>query len=463
MKNMKKIVSTVTAIVLATGMLASCGGENGGGKIKLSVGDWPTQENSNYERMMEIKAGFEEKNPNIEIVPDMWKFDLQTFYPKAEGGMLPNLFVAPFTETDKLIDGEYALDLTDKLKENGWYDKMNESIRELVSKDGRVYLIPYQAYALGITYNIDMFKKAGLLESDGTPMQPKTWEELAEFGVKIKEATGKPGFTIATTQNSGGWLFTNIAWAYGVDFMEQDSDGKWKATFDSEEMVNALQYIKDLRWKYDILPANILVSQDEMSKTFALENAGMMLGGVMAKGLAKYGMKPDRFGMFAVPAGPAKRVSLVGGASRTLSNTSDEKQVDAAIKWIEHIGDGCLFNDEVAANMDNGIQQQINDGYAIGIKSMQVWNENVEAVAYWNKLIDEKTNMQPNAAKLYNESLTNGEVEFQPEEPVCAQDLYSLLDNCIQQVLNDKNADCKKIVKKANEDFQINYLNNLDY
>ena len=148
MKNMKKIVSTVTAIVLAAGMLASCGGENGGGKIKLSVGDWPTQENSNYERMMEIKAGFEEKNPNIEIIPDMWKFDLQTFYPKAEGGMLPNLFVAPFTETDKLIDGEYALDLTDKLKENGWYDKMNESVRELVSKDGRVYLIPYQAYAL---------------------------------------------------------------------------------------------------------------------------------------------------------------------------------------------------------------------------------------------------------------------------------------------------------------------------
>lgn len=463
MEKMKKVVSTVTAAVLAAGMLASCGGGTSDGKTKLSVGDWPTKENKNYESLMETKADFEEKNPDVEIIPDTWKFDLQTFYPKAEAGMLPNLFVAPFTEVDKLIDGDYALDVTDKLKEKGWYDNMNESVRELVSKDGRVHMIPYQVYALGITYNTEMFEQAGLLEADGTPKQPKTWEELAEFGVKIKEATGKAGLTIATSGNSGGWLFTNIAWAYGVNFMEQGEDGKWKATFDSEEMANALQYIKDLKWKYDILPANILVDQGEMMKTFAVENAGMAFGGVMASTVVKYGMKPDQFGMFAVPAGPAKRVSLVGGAFRALSNKSDEKQVDAAIKWIEHIGSGCKFDDDIAKNIDKNIQDSLDNNIAVGIKTMQVWNDNAESVAYNNKKIDEMTNMRPNAARLYNESLVNGEVEFQPEEPVCAQDLYALLDNCIQQVLNDENADCAQIAKKANEDFQTNYLNNLDY
>ena len=44
---------------------------------------------------------------NIEIVPDVWKFDLRTFYPKAEGGMLPDVYAAPFTEVDKLLDGGY--------------------------------------------------------------------------------------------------------------------------------------------------------------------------------------------------------------------------------------------------------------------------------------------------------------------------------------------------------------------
>lgn len=463
MEKMKRVVSTVTAAVLAAGMLASCGETATDGKTKLSVGDWPTKESSSYERMMTTKASFEEKNPDVEIVPDTWKFDLQTFYPKAEAKMLPNLFVAPFTEVDKLIDGGYALDITDKLKAKGWYDNMNESVRDLVSKDGKVYMMPYQVYALGITYNTEMFEQAGLVEADGTPMQPKTWEELAEFGVKIKEATGKPGFTIATSANSGGWLFTNIAWSYGVKFMEQDENGKWKATFDSEEMANALQYIKDLKWKYDILPANILVDQPEMMKTLAVGNAGMAFGANMQSTVAKYGMKPDQLGMFAVPAGPAKRVSLIGGAYRALSNNSDEKQVDAAIEWIDHIGSGCRFDDDVAASIDNQIQTNLDSGIAVGINSMSVWNDDTEAVAYTNNKNKEMSNMRPNAARLYNESLVNGEVEFQPEEPVCAQDLYALLDNCIQQVLSDENADCAQIAKKANDDFQTNYLNNVDY
>ena len=71
--------------------------------------------------------------------------------------------------------------------------------------------------------------------------------------------------------------------------------------------------------------------------------------------------------------------------------------------------------------------------------------------------------MKPNAVRLYNESLVSETIEIQPEEPVCAQDLYGVLDNCIQQVLNDENADCKTIVEKANADFQTNYLNNVDF
>ena len=56
-----------------------------------------------------------------------------------------------------------------------------------------------------------------------------------------------------------------------------------------------------------------------------------------------------------------------------------------------------------------------------------------------------------------------GDCKLHPEEPVCAQELYGILDNCIQAVLTDKNADCAELLKKANSDFQQNYLDNLDY
>ena len=463
MKKTKKKMALFMAAVLAVGLCTSCSGNKQTGKTQLAVGSWPATEGSALDSQNKKKAEFEADNPDIEIVPDTWQFDLKTFYPKAEAGMLPNIFVGPYTEIGKLVDGEYVADITEYLKKYGYYDEMNKSIRDLVSVDGKVYALPYQAYALGIPCNMEMFKQAGLLEADGTPMQPKTWEELAEFAVKIKEATGKPGFSMATTQNCGGWLFTNIAWSYGVDFMEQDADGKWKATFNTPEMVEALEYVKDLRWKYDVLPENVLVSQDEMFKLLAIDGAGMTLSAPAAGSWAKYGMKSENLGMLAIPAGPKKRVTLVGGAYYAITAESDEKQIDAAFKWMTFSGTPFEVNDKVKENMQRTIQTQLDSGHAVGTKAMSIWSGENARVAYEHQLIDEKTNMLPNAAKYYNESLVSGEVELQAEEPVCAQDLYGLLDNCIQQVLNDENADCKAIVEKANADFQTNYLNNVQY
>ena len=56
-----------------------------------------------------------------------------------------------------------------------------------------------------------------------------------------------------------------------------------------------------------------------------------------------------------------------------------------------------------------------------------------------------------------------GDCQLKPEEPVCAQELYGILDGCIQEVLTNKDADCAALIKKASSDFQMNYLDNADY
>ena len=95
------------------------------------------------------------------------------------------------------------------------------------------------------------------MEADGTSKQPKDWMELVEFAKIIKHKTGKAGFIIPTTNNCGGWFFTNIAWSFGTDFMEQREDDTWEATFNTPETIEALQFIKDLKWKYDVFSNNI--------------------------------------------------------------------------------------------------------------------------------------------------------------------------------------------------------------
>lgn len=465
MKKIKKIVSLILAVTALAGLGTSCTTKKAGtgGKVELSVGNWPSTAGKSLDNYTKYEADFEADNPDIDILPDTWKMDLQTFYPKAEAGMLPNILLVGYTNIDKLIDEEYVSDITDKMKELGWYDMVNPKVKDLVSRDGKMYFLPNNAYALGIGYNTEMFEKAGLVEADGTPKQPKTWDEWAEFAVKIKEATGKPGIVFCTTNNCGGWHFTNLAWSYGVDFMEQDKDGKWKATFNTPECVEALQFIKDLRWKYDVITPNILVNQEEQIKTFATGGAGMLITAPdVTDSLSSYEMDPKDFGMVAIPAGPKKHVSLMGGNSRCLFNV-DEAQIDAAFDWMNFVGTGYRFDDTVKENMRKNKQTEAETGKAIGIIGMSVLGGETEKYKYTKELAEEFYNMKPNAAKLYNESLTNPNLQIQPEEPVCAQDLYSVLDNCIQQVLNDKNADCKSIIEKANEDFQINYLNNVEY
>lgn len=462
-----KGVALMTAAVMMTGLFAGCqdnaNDKDEQGRTIVTVGGWPDKEGADLDTVLARKAKFEESNPDVVIEPDYWKFEVKTFYPKAAGGQLPIIYDTHYTEIPQIIDSGYAADLTDVLKKRGYDGMFNELILDTISKDGRIYAFPFAAYILGLAYNTELFEQAGLMEEDGTPKQPKDWNEVVEFAVKIKEATGMPGMIINTANNAGGWIFTNIAWSFGVDFMEKGEDGKWKATFNSPECAEALQWIKDLKWKYDVLPANTIVDNAEARKIFAAGKGGMYItSGDVPQKVAQYGMKPEQLGMMAMPAGPKRHVTLLGGSVFEVPSNATNDQVDAAIRWIESAY-SYKATDEFKANKERDIKDKLEKGQLVGIKSMSIWSDKSEGFRFENELIDKMANANPNHVRLYNEFVANCPAEIQPEEPVCAQELYQILDGCIQEVLVNENADPAAILEKANADFQINYLDSLTY
>lgn len=169
---------------------------------------------------------FEEAMPDVTIEKAHYKYAVDTFVPLAESGNMPTLFETWYTEPQKLIAGEYVADLTDYLEELGWLDKMNPSVRALMSDaDGRVYGTPRDGYALGLMINAELFRDAGLVDEAGIPLYPTTWDELIEASVAIKEATGSAGLCLLAKDNAGGWHFSNIAWTYGAQ-LQAEVDGK---------------------------------------------------------------------------------------------------------------------------------------------------------------------------------------------------------------------------------------------
>ena len=462
-----KVIALALAMAVLCGTFFGCGKDeslSSDGRVRITVGNWPMKEGKQKDLEEAKKARFEENNPEFEIVPDEWTFDLKSFYPKAAGGQLPIIYNTAYTEASQIISAGYSADLTDELKKQNVYDKINPDILDVISKDGRVYMYPTTAYVLGLGCNMDLMKAAGLVEADGTPMQPKTWDEVAEFAVKIKKATGKAGFVMPTMANNGGWLFTPIAWSYGVEFMKKGDDGKWKATFDTQEAVDALQYVKDLKWKYDVLPSNTLIDNSKYAEIYGTGNAGMFISaGNFSKSAVIYGMKPEQMGLMAMPAGPKKHVTLLGGGIFSVSSKATDKQIEGAIKWAKTTFSPEL-NDEAKINTENTVNISLEQGQWVGVNVFSSWKSDCDIVKYTRELGAAKTNSNPNQYKLYNDFIDNlGDCELKPEEPVCAQELDGILDNCIQEVLTYQDADCATVLKKACSDFQKNYLDNLDY
>jgi len=462
---MKRTVAMVMAVLLMVGMLTGCGtnasDKNENGQTVISVGSWPSKDGQKLEILEGRKAMFEELNPDAVIEPDHWEFDRRTFYAKAAGGQLPTVYLAGFTEMPEIISSDLSADISKALKKHGYEGMFNESVLNAVSDGEKILAFPTNCYVLGLALNTELFDAAGLLEEDGTPKQPKDWNELVEFAVKIKETTGKAGIVVPTAENYGGWYFTMVAWSFGADFMEKDETGKWKATINTPEVAETLQWYKDLRWKYDVLPSNALVTKDELYKNFGTGNAAMVFaGGGISSTVVKYGMTPEQLGMMAIPAGPKRHVTLLGGDVQAINANATEDQIDAAIRWLE-TEHSFELTDEYKKTTEDSIKLYLDENRHVGIHTMSVWNEDAPSLKWYKEYLNENCNANPNHVRLYNEFVANPTCEIQAEEPVCCQELYAILDGCIQEVLSNKDANVTAILEKANNDFQINYLDAL--
>ena len=456
------MISALAGCAGKTEKMSNVSDEKVEGKVNLTIGGWPNETNpTSVEQYNGWAKQYGEKYPNVNIIRDTASYaDAKVFQPKAAAGQLPTVYNTYFTEIQKTIKSGYAADITDILKERGYLDALNPELLDIVrGQDGKIYGIPTGAYMMGLAINRELFEEAGLVNEDGTAKIPQTYEELAITAKTIKEKTGKAGFVLCTTNNCGGWHFMNIAWSYGVDFVEQREDGTWEATFNTPEAVAALQYVKDLKWKYDALPANSVIDQNEGHKLIGIGEAAMQFEAPSDSYSRQFGMDADKLSFGVLPAGPAGRYAQTGGTITTFSHTATKEELNAAFDWLELIGTLAIeYNEQQIANQKKSFETTIaENGIVFPSRAIPLW-VNPERAEADKKLYDEYTNVD---VKHYKEFYAAEGVTLRPEEPVACQQLYSVLDNAIQEVITNKDADCAELIRIACEDFQKNHLDKL--
>lgn len=328
---MKRKLTGLLGATLAVSMMAGMAAQ--AADITVTLGIWPedtlTDEITMHEGFLEKMA---ELRPDVEYVPSYYKYSTDTFMPMVEAGTVPTVFESWFTEPQKLIRQGAVADITDQLEERGWLDAMNPSIRELLSdENGRVYGTPRDGYALGLMLNRELFEEAGLVDENGVPIAPATWEELAETAKTIKDATGSAGLCLLAKDGAGGWHFSNIAWAFGATLVTDNGDGTYTANLASDEAIAAMEYVKSLKWDYDVLTADPTIEDWGTGFTqLATGGAAMYIAAndAVNQPTLGNGMPLEDLAIAALPAGPGGQYSLSGGTPYMFSKDATPEEIE---------------------------------------------------------------------------------------------------------------------------------------
>lgn len=423
--------------------------------VTITLGIWPEDTLTDDIAVHEgYVATMKELHPNVECVPAYYKYATDTFMPMVESGNCPTVFETWFTEPQKLIRSGAVADITDELEARGWLDAMNPSIRQLLSdENGRVYGIPRDGYALGMMINVELFEQAGLVDENGYPLYPKTWDELATTAATIKEKTGSAGLCLLAKDNSGGWHFSNIAWGFGATLTIDNGDGTFTSNLATEEAIAAMEYVKSLKWEYDVLTADPL-SEDWGTGFTQLGTGGaaMYIGAndAIAQPTQVNGLAVDKLAMAPIPAGPAGQFSLYGGTPYVFSKDATSEEINAALDYLEVMGKAPVATEASVAGMKAGAQSSVDNGVPV-IKGFPCWvaQDVLDAQA---AVVEEYRNVDPQMFQPYFDATAGDGLKL--EEPGSTQDMYAELTKVLQAVLTDENADVAALMQQANANYQ---------
>jgi multiple sugar transport system substrate-binding protein len=244
------------------------------------------------------------------------------------GNKAPDIMWWGPMETGRMSKTGKLVKIDDFINKDSSFDKADiyPALWEGGSYEGAIWTFPFDANNVGLYYNKDHFKEAGL-----DPNGLKTWEDLRAYAEKL---TTKDRFGLELSIGKGEWLtFSTLLpflWQAGGDFVTPD--GK-EAVFNSQAGIEALEYLSSL------------VNQDKCAKwseagagyktdNFLAGRVSMMICGPWNMG-ALQAQNNVKYGALFLPKNKMS-ITALGGENLYLfkSNESQEKAAWELCKFI---------------------------------------------------------------------------------------------------------------------------------
>lgn len=283
---------------------------------------WHSMHREHKEALEHITAQFEEANPDVEVkLVDQGGYGElnQKLTTSASAGELPvssqqyEDWTIQYVDADlmKGLEGEIDQDLVDNLP---------EALVDSGTFSDELYALPFNKSAMVLFYNTDLIDEP-----------PSTWEELMETAKDVTEDTDddgevdRYGFGLRPTPE----LFSLFFHQAGGEYLNED---KTEVLIDSEEGIEALSYMRDLR-EYSLYQTEYLSGPFGSGKVamYIGSSAGIPYVASESEGNHGWGTAP-------LPEGPENGESMIQGTNVGVFSFGNSKdQVDAGLDFIQYL------------------------------------------------------------------------------------------------------------------------------
>jgi multiple sugar transport system substrate-binding protein len=373
----------VGALLLTVGTIGATGGvalaqesslpgTGATGDISFVVAQYSTKTGPFWEKVVsECEAANPGLNINLEVLG--WEQAHDSTAQRIAAGTFPDLlntatiWVPEWADagaiqpvSDALVPADIAADFVPAL-----YEKS-------ALYNGQSWGLPIAAASRGLFYNTDLFTAAGL--DPAAP--PVTWQEFKDAAVAIHDATGEYGYAFDAKGVTAFRSFGFFLWNNGGDFFTEDG----KAAFNSEEGVEALQFLVDLA-ATGATPDPSGILAEEVGNLFHAGKLGMFIDGNYQIAVTA-GKNPDlQYAVTDAPIAAADTAPVTWGVTDTLviGQNADPARVQAVITCIYQPSVRTEF--DVAEGLLPVLQSQAGDP-AFADPKVQAFASGLEAARF---------------------------------------------------------------------------------
>jgi raffinose/stachyose/melibiose transport system substrate-binding protein len=274
MRKMAVLMTLVAGICISTSAVFAA-------PVKLEL--YYYKQEAFIEGIKAIVSEYEKSNPDVKfeltMVPDGWTV-LKT---RMAGGKAPDIIqLQSYSQVFEFAGAGYLVDLT----KDPVLSKVIPSAKGAVTYNGKAYAVPMDYAGIGIIYNKELFRKAGIKKA------PATFKELQDACAKLKKANILPFAGLLKANWSSGHFITlvhtTLLGAKGgnkaiLSWIQEMNKGK--GSFGGPVKKSDLFRIMDF-YRANMSDNATEWDWNEQQKAFASGEAAMMVQGLWSYGAA---------------------------------------------------------------------------------------------------------------------------------------------------------------------------------